>query len=464
MGELFGILAASCLSLEYIMAASAVSRSWADKVTLYLIDELHVGPWVHDYLQPNLWSVSPLAFLISTATVMLLLNGVHQTKAITNFFTVVKVGVVAFMIITGFALASPSNWIPFVPPQFGVVSVIRGSTVTFFGYLGYDEVCQLAGEAINPKRNLPIAILVTLVGVTVVYIAAALSLTGMQSYEDISSVSGFPVAFRTHGNLVAAQIAALGELLTLPVVVPLTIIGQPRLQYALAMDGLLPNWFGELDRHGNLYKGTVFCGIIFVALSTFVPFSNLNDMISAAVLTALNITDTSLILLWHQSPNEKPHLAENLLVMFHSACLVLSLLLMRYLHTPWGQALCLVSAITMLLCMLGVHQWCTRCDIFGGQQRRKHGVAVDRGSFRTPFVPFWPCIGIFINWYLFAQLDLTGILGMLGFLAFSTAYYFLHGIHHSIGNNGGWVAESEFPAEHTSLVQLGRLATRQPLQ
>jgi APA family basic amino acid/polyamine antiporter len=222
MGELFGVLAASCLSLEYIMAASAVSRSWADKVTLYLIEELNVGPWVHDYLQPNLWSVSPLAFLISTATVMLLLNGVHQTKAITNFFTVVKVGVVAFMIIAGFALANPSNWIPFVPPQFGVVSVIRGSTVTFFGYLGYDEVCQLAGEAINPKRNLPIAILVTLIGVTVVYIAAALSLTGMQSYENISSVSGFPVAFRTHGNLIAAQIAALGELLTLPVVVPLT--------------------------------------------------------------------------------------------------------------------------------------------------------------------------------------------------------------------------------------------------
>jgi APA family basic amino acid/polyamine antiporter len=187
-------------------------------------------------------------------------------------------------------------------------------------------------------------------------------------------------------------------------------------------------------------------------------------MISAAVLTALNITDTSLVLLWHQSPNEKPHLAENLLVMFHMACWVVSFLMMRYLHTRWGQMLCLVAALTMLVSMLGVYQWCPKCDNFGGQRRRKRGSTLECGSFRTPFVPFWPCIGIFLNWYLLAQLDLSGILGLLGFLASSTVYYFLHGIHHSIGNNGGWAAESEFPAERTSLVQLGRLSTRQPLQ
>ena len=452
MGELFGVLAAACLSLEYIMAASAVARSWADKVVLYLEEELHDGHWIHDYLQPNLWSVSPLAFVISTASVALLLKGVHKSKAVTNFFTLAKVGVVLFMVLVGFSLVQPSNWTPFIPPQFGITSVLRGSTATFFGYLGYDEVCQLAGEAKNPKRNLPIAIMVTLGGVTLLYIIAALALTGMQPFEDISPISGFPDAFRANGAAVAAQIASLGEVLTLPVVVPLTIIGQPRLQYALAQDGLLPSWFGEIDANGNLYNGTLFCGILCVLVSTFVPFKHLNDMISAAVLMALNITDTSLILLWHESPTETPYLADNLLMIFHAACLAVCLVLTRFLDTTWGSALSLVLALVMLMCVCGVYQWCPKSEIFGGQRRRPKGDS-DTGYFQTPLVPFWPCVGIFINWYLFALLELEGILGMLGFLALSAIYYFYYGVHHSVGNKGGWGTIPEVVSERTSLVR-----------
>lgn len=455
MGELWGVMAAACLSLEYIMAASAVARSWADKVVLYLAEELDDEHWIHEYVAPNLWSVSPLAFVISTASIGLLLNGVHESKAVTNFFTYVKVGVVAFMVIVGFMWVEPSNWSPFIPAQFGMAGVVRGSTATFFGYLGYDEVCQLAGEAQNPKRNLPIAIMMTLGGVTVLYITAALSLTGMQSYEDISPVSGFPAAFRANGATIAAQIASLGEVLTLPVVVPLTIIGQPRLQYALAQDGLLPSWFGVLDANGNLYNGTLFAGTICVLVATFVPFKHLNDMISAAVLMALNITDTSLILLWHESPTESPYLAEYLLSFYHIACLVMCLLLTRCLETSWGRSMSLVSAAVLLVCMVGVYRWCPKSEVFGGEQRRpKGGVQTSNsGYFRTPFVPFWPCFGILINWFLMAQLELMGIFGMLGFLALAGLYYFCYGLRHSVGNNGGWEETSDCSSEQTALVR-----------
>lgn len=96
-----------------------------------------------------------------------------------------------------------------------------------FSYLGYDQVCGLAGEAVNPKRNLPLAIFITLIFVTAVYMVASLVLTGMQSYEDISSVSGFPAAFYARNVNVAAQITALGEIITLPLVILITMMIQP---------------------------------------------------------------------------------------------------------------------------------------------------------------------------------------------------------------------------------------------
>ena len=455
MGELFGVLAAACLSLEYMMAASAVARSWADKVALYLIQELPDGHWIQSYLQPDLGYTSPLAFAMSTASVLLLLSGVHQTKAATNCLTLVKIGLVLYMIVVGFSFVHPSNWTPFIPPQFGVANVIRGSTATFFGYLGYDEVCQLAGEAKDPKRNLPIAIMTTLGGVTLLYITAALVLTGMQPFADVSSVSGFPVAFRANGNLVAARIAALGEITTLPVVVILTMMGQPRLQYALANDGLLPSWFGLVDGNGNFINGTLFCGIVCIVLATFIPFSHLNDMISAAVLTALNITDTSLVALWYDSPPESPYLTERFLVVFHFACLSACLLLTRCLNTTWGSLFFVVSALVAFICMIGVFQFCPKNDVFGGNRRRKDTQTSEQGYFRTPFLPFWPCAGVFINWYLIAQLELIGTLGMLGFLVVVTVVYLAFGRKGSVGNRDDWNGAPVFPNEHTLLIHSG---------
>lgn len=453
IGELFGVLAAACLSLEYMMAASAVARSWADKVALYLIEELPNGHWIHNYLQPDLGYASPLAFAMSTASLLLLLSGVHQTKATTNFLTIVKIVLVLYMILVGFSFVHTSNWTPFVPPQFGAGSVIRGSTATFFGYLGYDEVCQLAGEAKDPKRNLPIAIMITLAGVTLLYITAALSLTGMQSFENISSVSGFPVAFRANGSIVAARVAALGEVFTLPVVVVLTMIGQPRLQYALAKDGLLPSWFAKVDSNGNLFNGTLFCGIVCILLSTFVPFSRLNDLISAAVLTALNITDTSLVALWYDSPPETPFLTERFLGVFHFACFTACFVVTRYLNTAWGSAFFLIAALVAILSMIGIYRFCPKNELFGGNRRHKDAPTSEHGSFRTPFLPFWPCAGVFINWYLIAQLDLIGTMGMLGFLVVATAVYLLLGRYRK--KHSGWDGTSAFPTECASLVRNG---------
>ena len=452
MGELPAVLAATCLTLEYVMASAAVARSWADKVTLYVSKEMHQGHWVHKYL--HLDPISPLAFLVSLASALLLMNGVKESKAVTNFFTFTKCAIVAFMVIAGFFFLDTANYTPFIPPSYGFAGVLRGSTATFFGYLGYDEICSLAGEAINPKRNLPLSIMITLGSVTILYIVATLSLTGMQSYNEISSVSGFPSAFQSFGATWAAQISAWGEIITLPVVVPLTIIGQPRLQYALAQDGLLPPFFAEVDSGGNLYKGTAVAGLLMVIVSTCIPFDHLNDMISAAVLMALSMTDTALILLWHESPESSPTLAENLMLIYHIAALVACVAITHFSHYFIGNVLSAVTPVIMIISIIILCWWCPKSDVFGGHRNRPKGIIrIDEGYFRTPFVPFWPCAGILINYYLTAQLELFGLVGFLVVLLIAAVYYCVHGVHHSVGNNGGWEAPSH-ATTHSSRLEL----------
>ena len=111
-------------------------------------------------------------------------------------------------------------------------------------------------------------------------------------YDQISPVSGFPDGFRDIGARMAAQITALGEIITLPIVILVTIMAQPRLQYAMAVDGLLPSIFEHVDADGNLWVGTCVAGGIMTLIATLVPFDKLNDMISCAVLCVLSLTDT----------------------------------------------------------------------------------------------------------------------------------------------------------------------------
>jgi amino acid transporter len=110
---------------------------------------------------------------------------------------------------TALILAKAENLTPLIPPQFGASGIIRGATSSFFGYIGFDEICCIAGEAVDPARNMPRAIILTLVIVTSLYITASLGLTGMVPYEDISETSGFPNGFRYRGLDWAAQIAAV---------------------------------------------------------------------------------------------------------------------------------------------------------------------------------------------------------------------------------------------------------------
>lgn len=198
-------MAAACLTLEYMVSGAAVARSWGDKVVLWATNELE---WENasNYLAPG-YNINPMAAFVSTICVLLLMDGVKESKIVTNIFTALKVALVVFMIVGGFWLFNGSNLVPFMP--FGTAGVFRGATSSFFGYLGYDEVCCIAGEALNPARDMPRAVLLTLIILTFLYVLAALALCGMQPYDQMSDTSAFPAAFRYNNVEWAAQIAAV---------------------------------------------------------------------------------------------------------------------------------------------------------------------------------------------------------------------------------------------------------------
>jgi basic amino acid/polyamine antiporter, APA family len=343
------------------------------------------------------------------------------------------------------------------------------ATGTFFGYLGYDQVCSLAGEAQDAKRNLPRAILWVLAGVTTLYMTATLALTGMRPYADISPVSGFPSAFRDVNAIVASQITAMGEIVTLPIVILTCLMAQPRLMYGMSVDGLLPPMFQQVDTKGTLVNGTIVAGAIMTLVAAFIPFVKLNDMISGAVLLALNMTDSSVILLWHMNEDEEEEssststdmnnpnhssstsssswtssssLANRLMLCFHIAALVASVSFSWFSDSLIGLIVGVVAIAIDIFACYALWRWCPRAKVFGGRHRYHYHQdelkIVDEGYFECPFVPALPCFAILCNWYLIAQLDFLGVTFLLGFLLLATIYYFAYAAKHSVGNNIGW--------------------------
>jgi amino acid transporter len=499
LGEMSAVIAAALLTLEYGVAGAAVARSWGDKVVLWLEHLLNHNLVTDDaessasalvnvraWLEPDIGGGVQLqlpAMLVSAGSTALLYAGVHESKQVTNFITALKMVLVLFMVTGGFFLFQRDNMRPPLAP-FGVQGVLRGATSSFFGYLGYDEVCAVAGEALHPARDMPRAVLGTLVIVTVCYILAALSLTGMQHYSEINPTSGFPDAFSSRGVEWAAQIAAVGEVVTLPVVVLISLLAQPRLTMSMAHDGLLPKLFAHVDpATGSIQGGTLVSGVCMTLIATFCPFTYLDDLISAGILVAFSMTNSCLILLRCESPLEQPKLLPHLLVVYNILCFGTALLSshqMTWLSSTLQPLCTTMAALATVTCLFYMAQACPQSTHFGGSILRRHDSNVEStfpssflsdsddnnshdsdhgrigttngpGSsslpssphsstfFQTPYVPYLPATGMFVNWYLIAQLEATAMLWLALYLGVTVSLYLAVCAPYSVGHTTrGW--------------------------
>lgn len=282
LGELPAFLVGACLTLEYGISAAAIVRASA----AYLGDACPLLPsWLTGRGSPY----CVLGFVLIFAIVAIMSMGLQHAKWIINVITILYCCIVVIIIGYGVDTVNPANWFPFAP--YGVHGVISGASTLFFAYLGFDEIAVVAGEAVDPVRDVPLAILLELMVISVIYIAASFVLTGTVPYSQLDVASPFSAALRSAHKPLVAKLVGIGTVLGMTNTAIASFAAQPRLFLAMGKDNLLPSRLATDINSTNMASGVI---IAFVAL--FINISVLMDTISGGTLVAFLATTVSLLL------------------------------------------------------------------------------------------------------------------------------------------------------------------------
>ena len=438
LGELPAFLAAFFMTLEYGISGAAIARSWGNKMS-YWLESLGLEVPLLVHLEER-YSLNIYAALLHLLCVIILLMGVKVGKLVVNLFTILKIMLVLFMTIVGFCYFTASNVQNMSP--FGVTGILRGSSAAFFGLLGYDEVCILSAEARDPHHTLPYAVFGTIFISSLFSTLASLALVGMLPFAVIDPENGYSSAFRQLNVVWAQHIVSAGEIVTLPLVVLVSFLAQPRLLFEMSVDRLIPQMFSEIDSKGNLSKGITACGAVLTIVALFIPFNYLDDMISAGVLLSFNITNSSLIATRRGDSGDSFH-CRRLLLLFNTLALATSALWTTFGNSMSGALLSFVFFLSSTLVAIVIDRKCPE---------KEDAAKIDQ--FRVPLVPYFPCLAILLNSFMIGQLSASGIYITLVYIVFVLSlYWFL-----SLGVSRGDAVWRSLPRELDQYEIIGNAA------
>ena len=317
-GELIGFLIGWNLTLEYGISAATVAQGWSSYVKTFLVDvdvpnnylpAILFGDNINDVFTINIMS----GIIIMICTV-LIIYGIRESAIITNLITVWNVFLILFFIIAGCFWVDSDNW--FHPcdnnkydtyctsdesnslfPQ-GISGVMHASGIVFFSYVGFDAVSSLAEETINPNVTMVNGILGTLFIATSLYVGVSIVLMGMVPFTALDKNSPLSDAFKSHGETTIATLVAFGALTTTAATTLTSLIGQPRIFYRMAKDGLFFKIFGQVhEKYHTPHWGSLISGIFAAIIGTFINFNLLAEMISVGTLMAYTLVCAGVIIL-----------------------------------------------------------------------------------------------------------------------------------------------------------------------
>ena len=246
------------------------------------------------------------AFIIAMIITTVLAIGIKESARFNATIVVIKVSVVLFVIGLGAAYVNRANWgtdwSSFAP--YGFSGIGAGAAYIFFAYIGFDAVSTTAQEAKNPQRDLPIGIIASLVACTVLYILVAAVLTGMVPWRDINIEAPIARAFLDRGLTTASHIITLGALAGLTSVMLVMLLGQTRVLYAMANDGLLPKkFFADVHpRFRTPWKNTILVGLLAAVVGSLTPIDDIGKMVNIGTLLAFVIVSLAVLVLRRTNP------------------------------------------------------------------------------------------------------------------------------------------------------------------
>lgn len=330
-GEIVAMIIGWCLTAEYLVACSAIASGWSGTF-VGILNSLGISLPTAFISSPVKGGIVDLPAIIIIAIITLLLcYGMQESAKVNNIIVGIKIAIILIFIALGVGHINIANYQPFIPYGFG--GIFAATATIFFSYIGFDAISTAAEEAENPKRDIPLGLIICLIVVTILYVSVAVVLTGMIPFKEIISENAVPGALATVGINWGAALVGIGAILGMISTQMVVLYGQVRIFMVMSRDGLLPKLFSKVHpKFKTPYLSTLITGTLAAIIAGFLPLDFIVQFLSIGTLLGFSVVSLAVIVLRKTMPDFK-----------------------RTFKTPWVPFTPAVSIISCLVLLSRLH-------------------------------------------------------------------------------------------------------------
>lgn len=483
VGEFIAFVIGWNLLLEHTIGTAAVAKAMSNYLDSLLGDPQKRYMKKHFPIHMDFLGEYPdvASFLFIMSIALVVAWGVRKSSTLNNLFTTLNLLTVCTVIVTGFYFADLSNWFidkKDIPPgvnggnggflPFGWTGMVAGAARCFYGFIGFDSIASTGEETKNPKRTIPLAIVLTLFNVTVAYSSVASVLTLMWPYYDQDSNAPLPVIYENLGIPVLKYLVTGGAVFALFTTLIGCLFPIPRILYSMSSDGLLFGFLATINEKTKTpFIAAIICGVCAGLLSTVFNLEQLVDMASIGTLQSYMIVCVCVLILRYRNTNLYNQDSDGPEVYTISMWLNLSnannitnrktqyvsrVLITIFTVTACMLCICVVNwdshqatvqlILNFIICLLVIILLVVMLMMNRLPQ------AIESLPFKVPFVPFVPCLSIVLNLYLMMELNFKTWIRFSVWLVIGLLIYAFYGLQHSIEGTKNQTTKIEGKNEH----------------